>query len=63
MTTAEAAQLARLRTRFPQWQIIRTQCGTFVAHHLATHERVRGQTVAELENRLIEWGTRHRHGG
>jgi hypothetical protein len=63
MTTADAAQLARLRARFPAWQIIRTRCGTVVAHHLATNERVRGQTVAELENCLIEWGLHHRHAG
>jgi hypothetical protein len=63
MTTADAAYLARLRARFPEWHIIRTQCGTFVAHHPATNEWARGQTAAELDNYLIEWSLHHRHGG
>lgn len=59
MSTTAAAQIARLRTRFRDWDIIRTRCGTLIAHHRITNERVNAPTAAELENRLIEWGMRH----
>jgi hypothetical protein len=59
MSTTAAAELARLRIRFPDWDIIRTQCGTFIARHRITNERVSAPTVAALENRLTEWGMHH----
>jgi hypothetical protein len=40
MGTTAAAQLAQLRTRFPDWAIIRTRCGTFLARHQSTGQRV-----------------------
>jgi hypothetical protein len=59
MSTTAAVQLARLGNRFRGWDIIRTRCGTFIARHRITDERVRAHTLAELENRLIERG-KHR---
>jgi hypothetical protein len=58
MSTTSAAQLARLRTQFPDWDIIRTRCGTFVAHHRITGERVMAHSLAELQTLLREWGMR-----
>ena len=58
MSTTAAAQLARLRTRFPDWDIIRTRSGTFIAHHRITGERVIAHTLAELETHLMECGLR-----
>jgi hypothetical protein len=58
LCTTAAAQLARLRTRFPEWDIIRTRCGTFLARHRITGERVIAHTLAELETHLMEWGMR-----
>jgi hypothetical protein len=59
MSTTAAAELARLRTRFSDWDIVRTQCGTLIARHLATGDRVTARTVTELEKRLIEWVMYH----
>ena len=59
MSTAAAARLARLRTRFPGWDIICTRCGTLIARHRITGERITAHTFAELECRLIETGTGH----
>jgi hypothetical protein len=59
MSTTAAAELARLRTRFRDWDIVRTQCGTLIARHRITNELVKAPTVAELEIRLIERGMRH----
>jgi hypothetical protein len=57
MSTTAAAQLAQLRTRFPEWAIIRTRCGIFIARHQITGQRVTAHTLTELENRLTGWGT------
>jgi hypothetical protein len=58
MSTTAAAELARLRIRFREWDIVRTRCGTLIARHLVTGERVSAPTVTELENRLRECGMR-----
>jgi hypothetical protein len=57
MSATAAAQLAQLRTRFPDWMIIRTRCGIFIARHQSTGQRVTAHTLTELENRLTGWGT------
>lgn len=57
MSTTAAAQLAQLRIRFPDWTIIRTRCGIFIARDQITGQRVTAHTLTELENRLAEWGT------
>lgn len=57
MSTTAAAQLAQLRTRFPEWAIIRTRCGIFIARHQITGHQVTARTLTELENRLTGWGT------
>ena len=59
MSTMAAAELARLRTRFPDWDIIRTRCGILIARHRITGEHVTAPALADLENRLREWGMRH----
>ena len=59
MTTTAATELARLRTRFRDWDIIRTRCGIFIARHPITGEHITAPTLADLENRLNEWGMRH----
>jgi hypothetical protein len=56
MSTVAAARLARLRSRFPGWDIICTRCGTFIARQRITGKRVTAHTLAELENRLVEKG-------
>lgn len=56
MSSTAAAQLAQLRTRFPDWTIIRTRCGIFIARHQITGQRVTAHTLTELENRLTGWG-------
>jgi hypothetical protein len=55
MTTTAAAQLAQLRTRFPDWTIIRTRCGIFIARHQSTGQRVTAYTLTELKNLLTGW--------
>jgi hypothetical protein len=55
MSTMAAAELARLRTRFRDWDIIRTRCGIFIAGHRITGEHITAPTLAHLENRLLEW--------
>jgi hypothetical protein len=59
MSTTAAAELARLRSRFRDWDIVRTRCGTLIACHPVTGDRITAPTVTELENRLIEWGMDH----
>ncbi len=54
MNTSPAAQLARLRARFPQWCIVRTQSGTFIARQRITGEVVNAHTLAELETLLAQ---------
>ena len=36
----------------PDWTIIRTRCGIFIARHQITGQRVTAHTLTELENRL-----------
>jgi hypothetical protein len=55
MSPTAAAQLARVRTQFLEWNIIRTRCGTFIARHRITGQQITAHTLAELENRLMEW--------
>ena len=62
MSTTAAAQLAQLRTRFPEWAVIRTRCGIFIACHQITGQRVTAHTLTELENRLTGRGRRRRDG-
>ena len=57
MSTTAAAQLAKLRTQFPEWMVIRTRCGIFIARHQSTGQRVTAHTLTELENRLTGRGT------
>jgi hypothetical protein len=57
MSATATAQLAQLRTRFPDWMIIRTRCGIFIARHQSTGQRVTAHTLTELENRVTGWGT------
>lgn len=53
MSTAQAAQLARLRVQFPDWRIIRTRCGTFIARHHYTGGRVQARDLADLQTLLL----------
>jgi hypothetical protein len=55
MTAATAIQLARLRTRFPDWEIIRVRCGTFIARHLVTRVHVQASQLRGLESLLREY--------
>jgi hypothetical protein len=59
MNTTAAAELAQLRTRFRDWEIIRTRCGTIIARHRISGEAVTAATLVDLEDRLNEWATRH----
>ena len=52
MSTTAAAQLAQLRKRSPEWGIIRTQCGIFIARRQITGQRVTAHTRTELEDSL-----------
>ena len=57
MSTTSAAQLARLRTQFRERDIIRTRGGALSP---ATGFPATGSlpTLAEPEDRLMEWGMR-----
>ena len=53
MSRTPAAELARVKVKFPQWTIRRAGGGDgFTAHHRATRERVHACTLAELEHLL-----------
>lgn len=51
MSTTPAAQLAWLRVQFPDWRIIRTECGTYIARHRLTGDRV--QSSRELADQAV----------
>jgi hypothetical protein len=55
MSAPAAVQLARFRTRFPDWQIIRTRCGTFIARHQRTRVLVQAGQLSGLESLLREY--------
>ena len=55
MSTTPAAELARLRVQFPDWRIVRSRAGAFLACHRVTGARLSGRTVADLETQLREW--------
>jgi hypothetical protein len=55
MSASAAAQLASLRTRFPDWQIIRTRCGTLIARHQLTRVLVQAGQLSRLESLLREY--------
>ncbi|HEY5989032.1 MAG TPA: hypothetical protein VIV12_22035 [Streptosporangiaceae bacterium] len=47
MSTTSAAQLAWLRVQFPDWRTIRTECGTYIARHRLTGDRVQSRELAD----------------
>jgi hypothetical protein len=61
MSTTPATQLARLRVRFPDWRIIRTRAGVFIARHRVTGAHLQGRSAEDLEIQLLEWSKGRGH--
>jgi hypothetical protein len=61
MSTTPATQLAQLRARLPDWRIIRTRAGVFIARHRVTGAHLQGRTAVALETQLLEWSRGRGH--